>query len=99
MLTFGRWKTGRQGRSARIATASEPCARRALAAADVEAVTAVYAKWANGDFATPEIFHDDVQVIWAEEIPGLNESRGVPALAAGARTWLEAWEHASIEAE
>lgn len=70
-----------------------------MAATDVEAVTAAYAKWAQGDFWTPEIFHEDVQVIWAEEIPGLNESRGLAGLAAGVRTWLDAWEHASIEAE
>jgi ketosteroid isomerase-like protein len=70
-----------------------------MSAADVEALAAVYAKWAQGDFATPEIFHEGIQVIWAEEVPGLNETRGLPALVAAVRTWLEAWEHASIEAE
>jgi ketosteroid isomerase-like protein len=70
-----------------------------MSRADADAVTAVYEKWARGDFFTPEIFDEHVEVIWADEIPGLNKTRGLAALSATVRTWVEAWEHCSIAAE
>jgi ketosteroid isomerase-like protein len=70
-----------------------------MSGTDIEIVRSVYERWGRGDFATPDVFDPDVQTIWADEIPGLNESRGLAALGASVRTWLEAWERCSIEAE
>ncbi len=60
---------------------------------DVEALKSVYAKWAIGDFWTPEILDPDVEVVWAERMPDATRTvRGLSAMAAGMREWLAAWD-------
>ncbi len=67
---------------------------------DVEALKSVYAKWAIGDFWTPEIFDPDVEVLWAERMPDATRRvRGLSAMAAGMRDWLAAWDDYSWTAD
>ena len=67
---------------------------------NVEALKSVYAKWAIGDFWTPEIFDSDVEVVWAEPMPDATRTaRDLSALDAGIRNWLAAWEDCRWAAE
>jgi ketosteroid isomerase-like protein len=60
---------------------------------NVEALRSVYARWAIGDFWTPEIFDPDVEVVWAEALPDATRAaRGLSAMDAGIRNWLAAWD-------
>src|SRR6478609_7942500 len=60
---------------------------------NVVALKAVYAKWAVGDFWTLEIFHPDIEVVWAEEMPDAKRSaRGLSELETGMRNWLAPWD-------
>ena len=60
---------------------------------NLEALRSVYARWAVGDFWTPEIFDSDVEVVWAEPMPDATRTaRGLSALTAGIRNWLAAWD-------
>lgn len=66
---------------------------------NLDALRAVYERWAVGDFNTPEIFHPDVRTIWADEIPDLSETRGLTGLASATRQWFENFERCSFHAE
>ena len=67
---------------------------------NVKALQSVYARWAVGDFWTPEIFHPDVEVLWARPMPDAKRTaRGLPELAAGMRNYLAAWDDARWEAD
>ena len=67
---------------------------------NVEALKAVYARWAVGDFWTPDIFDPDVEVVWAQDMPDFaGPNRGLPALDRGIRTLLAAWDEYRWEAE
>jgi ketosteroid isomerase-like protein len=60
---------------------------------NVEALKAVYAKWAVGNFWTPEIFDPEVEAVWAEEMPDATRtSRGLSGIEAGIRNWLAPWD-------
>jgi ketosteroid isomerase-like protein len=60
---------------------------------NVEALKAVYGKWAVGNFWTPDIFHRDVEVVWAEEMPDATRTaRGLSAVETGMRDWLAPWD-------
>ena len=67
---------------------------------NVEALKAVYARWAVGDFWTPEIFDPNVQTLWAQEMPDFaGPDRGLSAIETGMRNLLAAWEDYQWEAE
>jgi ketosteroid isomerase-like protein len=59
---------------------------------NVEALRAVYAEWAAGNFWTPDIFDPDVEVVWAEATPDTNVDRGLTAVGTAMRGWLAAWD-------
>ena len=60
---------------------------------NVEALKAVYAEWAAGNFWTPHIFDPGVEVVWADQMPDATRSaRGLSALDAGMRNWLAPWD-------
>jgi hypothetical protein len=60
---------------------------------NVEALKAVYAQWAVGNFWTPEIFDPEVEVVWAEEMPDATRTaRGLSAVETGIRNWLVPWD-------
>jgi hypothetical protein len=61
---------------------------------DVEALKAVYAEWARGNFWTPDIFHPEIELVWATEMPDLQggEHRGLAGVERGMREWLEVWD-------
>jgi ketosteroid isomerase-like protein len=60
---------------------------------NVEALKAVYARWAEGDFWTADIFDPDVEVVWAQEMPDFGgPSRGIEAITASMQNLLAAWE-------
>ena len=63
-----------------------------MAAEDVEALRAVYAKWEVGDFDTPEIFADDAEATWAQEVPDAVPARGIEAIGASMLNFLAAWD-------
>jgi ketosteroid isomerase-like protein len=66
---------------------------------NVEALNTVYARWAAGDFWTPEIFDADVEIVWASEMPDTAGERGLSAVEAGWRRWLAAWDEYRWEAD
>jgi ketosteroid isomerase-like protein len=59
---------------------------------NVEILKAVYAKWAEGDFWTPEVFDEDVDVVWDQGMPDTGIDRGLPAMERAMRGWLSAWD-------
>ena len=60
---------------------------------NVEALKAVYARWAQGDFWTAEILDPDIEVVWAQEMPDFGSpTRGVEAMTAGMQNLLAVWE-------
>jgi ketosteroid isomerase-like protein len=59
---------------------------------NVEALKAVYARWAEGDLWTPEIFHPDVEFVWAQEMPDAFSGRGIDKVETGARSMLAVWD-------
>jgi ketosteroid isomerase-like protein len=66
---------------------------------NVERLKAVYARWAVGDFWTPDIFDEEVDVVWAEGMPDTGVDRGLPALGTAMRGWLSAWDEYRWEAD
>jgi ketosteroid isomerase-like protein len=66
---------------------------------NVETLKAVYAKWAVGDFWTPDVFHTDVEVVWAELMPDTGVDRGLRAVETAMRGWLAAWDEYRWEAD
>ena len=59
---------------------------------NVEALKAVYERWATGDFWTPEIFDPDVELVWARDMPDLSETiRGIGLLGESMQRFLAAW--------
>ena len=66
---------------------------------DVAALRAVYDKWAQGDFWTPEIFDPEVVTIWTSDFPDLEPGIGLEGLASGIKDYLAAWTGATMEAE
>jgi uncharacterized protein len=59
---------------------------------NVDALKEVYARWATGDFWTPEIFDPDIEVEWASEMPDTEPDRGLAGVTRGMRNWLAPWE-------
>ena len=70
-----------------------------MAQENVEALRAVYAKWAAGDFWTPDIFDPDAEVVWAEAMPDTSVDRGLAAMGTAMREFLAAWDEASWTAD
>jgi ketosteroid isomerase-like protein len=66
---------------------------------NVEILRAVYARWALGDFWTPEIFDPDVEVAWAPDVPDIGTYRGLAGLERSVRDWLAAWDDIRMEAD
>jgi uncharacterized protein len=66
---------------------------------DVAALRAVYEKWAQGDFWTPEIFDPQVQIIWTEDFPDLDATTGLDGMASGIKAYLSAWTDARMAPE
>jgi ketosteroid isomerase-like protein len=65
----------------------------AMSQENVEALKAVYAKWAVGNFWTPEIFDPEVETVWAEEMPDATRTaRGLSGVETGIRNWLAPWD-------
>lgn len=65
---------------------------------DVEVLQDVYSRWERGDFTSWEAFADDY--VW-RSVEGIEsgEYTGVAEISAAWRTWLQAWDGFSIEAE
>jgi len=60
---------------------------------NVEALKGVYARWATGDFWTPEIFDPGVEIVWAQFMPDFEGPRhGLAALERGIRNLLSPWD-------
>lgn len=71
-----------------------------MARADVEALKLVYARWREGDFATSDILHPDVEVTWwAETIDAVGPTRGVEAMREMLLRWFEGLEQVRFEPE
>ncbi len=70
-----------------------------MAQENVETLKAVYARWGAGDFWTPDVFHEEVEVASAEVMPDTGLNRGLPALEAAMRDWLAAWDEYRWEAD
>jgi ketosteroid isomerase-like protein len=66
---------------------------------NVEILRAVYERWRLGDFWTRDAFRDDVEVVWAADIPDVGTYHGLAGLEASARQWFSAWDELRIEAE
>jgi ketosteroid isomerase-like protein len=67
---------------------------------NVEAVRAVYARWARGDFfSSLEIFDPKVQTVWTDLIPDADTDVGLDALGATWTRFLAAWKEATMTAE
>jgi ketosteroid isomerase-like protein len=66
---------------------------------NVEALKAVYARWAAGDFWTPDIFDQGVQVVWPGVMPDTGVYNGLAAVEAATRGWLDAWDEHRWEAD
>lgn len=67
---------------------------------NVEALKAVYARWAEGDFWTPDIFDPDIEVFWARDMPDFaGPNRGIAAVEAGMRNMLAAWDEYQWQAD
>jgi ketosteroid isomerase-like protein len=59
----------------------------------------VYARWAEGDLNTVEIFHPDVELVWAPEMIDTNLDRGVEALSRSIRRMMEGARDIQIHAK
>ena len=60
---------------------------------NVEALKAVYARWAQGDFWGAEILDPDIEVVWAQEMPDSGgPTHGIDAMTAGMQNLLAAWD-------
>lgn len=65
----------------------------------VELLRGVYDRWAQGDFNTPEVFTEDVEVVWAAEMPDARVDRGLAEMGRSLYRMYEAAERMSIAAE
>jgi ketosteroid isomerase-like protein len=65
---------------------------------DIEALRAVYERWARGDFHDTDVFTDDIVWIPADA-PESGMFRGIEEFAKSWRGFLEAWEGLRSEAE
>jgi ketosteroid isomerase-like protein len=64
-----------------------------MADQNVEALKEVYERWGAGDFWTPEIFHPDVELVWARDMPDFAETfHGVGSVGETMRDFLAAWD-------
>jgi ketosteroid isomerase-like protein len=59
----------------------------------------VYARWAEGDLNTTEIFRPDVELVWAPEMVDTNVDRGVEALSRSIRRMTEGARDIRIRAK
>jgi ketosteroid isomerase-like protein len=67
---------------------------------NLSALKAVYTQWAQGNFATPDIFDPDVEIVWAAEMPDIQRSaRGISEMTKSLRDWLAPWENFSWTAD
>ncbi len=65
---------------------------------DLEVIREVYSRWERGDFTSWEAFTDDY--VWkAVDAIESGEYTGIAEVSAAWRTWLQAWDDFSIEAE
>lgn len=65
---------------------------------DLEALEALYARWARGDFTSAEFFTDDVVWVVHGGLPeGGGEFHGIRAMAAQWRGYLDAWSQFQIK--
>jgi len=65
---------------------------------ELEVLRELYSHWARGDFTSWEAFADDY--VWkAADGVEAGEYTGKGAITASWRTWLQAWDGFSIEAE
>ncbi len=67
---------------------------------NVEAVRAIYEEWGRGNFrAGVELYDADMVLVQRPEFPEAGSYRGTAAIADYMRTFLEAWERVTIEAD
>ena len=65
---------------------------------DLNVLREVYSRWERGDFSSWEAFADDY--VWkAADGPEVGEYTGMAEITASWRTWLQAWDGFSVEAE
>src|SRR5262245_17563967 len=65
---------------------------------DIGVIREVYSHWERGDFTYSEAFADDY--VWkAVDAIEAGEYTGIAEVTAAWRTWLQAWDGFSIEAE
>jgi ketosteroid isomerase-like protein len=65
---------------------------------DIEVLRAVYSRWERGDFTRWDSFAEDYTWKAVDAIES-GEYTGLAEISAAWRTWLEAWDGFSIEAE
>jgi ketosteroid isomerase-like protein len=65
---------------------------------NVDIVRSIYAAWEQGDYTSTEWAHPDIEYVRADG-PDAGTWRGLAGLAAGARSWLSAWEGYRIEVD
>jgi ketosteroid isomerase-like protein len=60
---------------------------------DVEIVRGAYAEFERGNFWVPEIFDQNVRIVWLSAIAGgENESVGLVELGRTVKEWMASWE-------
>lgn len=70
-----------------------------VARENVERLRSVYAEWARGNLATPEVLAPDLQTVWSDELPAPGTYHGVEGLVRSLRPWFEVLEDCRFEAE
>jgi ketosteroid isomerase-like protein len=66
---------------------------------NVEILRAIYARWARGDFWTPEVFDPYVEVVWSHDVPDVGTYRGLAGLEQSLREWFVAWGDIRLAAD
>src|ERR1700730_6693773 len=66
---------------------------------NVEILRAMYARWAHGDFWTPEVFDPAVEVVWSPDLPDMGTYRGLAGVEQSLREWFAAWGDMRLTAE
>ncbi len=66
---------------------------------NVKVLRAVYERWSLGDFWTPEVFDQEVEVVWAADIPDAGTYHGLAGLEESARQWFSVWDALRIRGE
>jgi ketosteroid isomerase-like protein len=69
-----------------------------LGSANVDLVRSIYVAWERGDFSAIDWAHPEIEYVIADG-PSPGRWTGLPGLAAGARSWLGAWEDFRLEAD